>query len=364
MAGLYLHIPFCGSACPYCDFAFVVDREDESERYVDALQRELASRASGAFSPCETVYFGGGTPSSLAPEQVERLLKCVDRHLGIAPGAEITLEADPLHADRFGGYRKAGVTRLSLGIQALTSDALRALGRRHTVDQATTSFAAARRAGFENLNVDVIFGAPDQSAAAWAETLDRTVDLAPQHLSIYGLTIERSTPFGRRHARGTLPVPNEEAQATMFAYAQTSLERAGYLHYEISNYALPGLESRHNHACWRGASYLGLGVSAHSYDGDRRVWNTIDLNGYLTRIESGDLAIEGSEALTPEQKRLERVMLGLRTADGIEIALVAGASVDRLVGQDVLERVDGYVKLTERGRLVADAVCSELVGAA
>ena len=224
VTSLYVHIPYCGSACPYCDFAFVVGQDHTADRYVKALTREFSERSDSATRPFETVYFGGGTPSSLDPVLIERFLASVNTIVGIREKAEVTLEADPLHAERYAAYRACGVTRLSIGVQSFSDRDLRALGRRHNAQQAKDAIRAARSAYFENVNIDLIFGAPKQTFDEWKATLERAIVLAPDHLSIYGLTIEPETPFGRRHAQGRLPVVSDEEQATMFRWTPGSVD--------------------------------------------------------------------------------------------------------------------------------------------
>ncbi len=366
-ASLYIHIPYCGSACPYCDFAFVVGREYTADRYVEALKRELDDRTGLDTGPFETVYLGGGTPSSLDPALIGELLESIDTVVGIDEDAEITLEADPLHEARYAAYRARGVTRLSIGVQSFSDCDLRVLGRRHSGHQSETSVLSARSAGFDSLNVDLIFGAPEQTFDTWRATVERALHLGPEHTSIYGLTIEPETPFGRRHARGRLPIVSEEDQARMFEWTDGRLRASGYEHYEISNYALPGCESRHNLACWSGRPYIGLGASAHSFDGRRRSWNERGLDAYLDAVEITGHATVDDEILTDTQRQLERLMLGLRTSEGIDADWVvekedASTAIDTLVAQQVIEQKAGRLRLTSRGRLVADAVCKQIAG--
>ncbi len=363
---LYVHVPYCESACPYCDFAFVVGQDHTADRYLSALKRELADRSSEfSRSPLQTIYFGGGTPSSLHPEQIGRLLRAIEEEIGISSDVEATLEADPLHADHYDGYRALGVNRLSLGIQSFIDRDLRSLGRRHTAAQAIEAIEVARSTGFENINIDLIFGAPEQTLNTWRNTIEHAVSLSPDHMSIYGLTIEPDTPFGRRHSRGSLPVVSDADQAAMYEWTQDRLAREGYEHYEISNYARPGRSSLHNLACWRGAAYVGLGASAHSFDGLRRSWNVRALSDYLEKIESSAGATAGHETLTAEQRQLEGLMLGLRTSDGVHTASVSGATttVEDLVDHEMLEKTGDRIRLTPRGRVLADAVCGRLAGA-
>ena len=364
MSGLYIHIPFCRSRCPYCDFAFDVGKTHLAERYTDAVIREFQTRLPrfGRRTVFDTVYFGGGTPSEVPPEALRQILDAARSLSHISPEAEITAEANPEDHARFPELAAMGINRLSLGIQALDNPTLRALGRRHTAAEATAAVGAARRAGFGNLNVDLIFSAPRQTASAWRDTLDRVVDLGPEHVSVYGLTIETGTAFDRRLKKNRLPLPPEDAQAEMYEIAQEKLRQAGYLQYEVSNFAQPGSACLHNIGCWDRRPYLGIGLSAHSFFNNRRTWNIRPLMAYIGSVETSGAAVEEEELLSSRDRRVEQVMLGLRRVNGIpETLLGPGRRSIDLIPDRLLERGEGRVRLTRRGLLLADLVCAKLV---
>ena len=362
--GLYVHIPFCASACPYCDFAFVAGRQGMVDRYVEALITELEERlaALGPDPTFQTVYFGGGTPSAIPVDRVEKIIDAVRHRATVVPDAEITLEANPGDRPSFARFEKIGVNRLSLGVQALDDRALRALGRNHTTADAIAGLRAARDAGFRNVNIDLIFGAPGQTLREWQTTLETAIRLGPEHLSIYGLTIEPGTPFWRRRQKGRLSLPSEESQAECYERTLERLSEVGYVQYEISNFARPGFSSRHNLACWDRQPYLGVGMSAHSFLYGRRSWNIRELSAYLEAVESSGTAIADTEVITDANRRLETVMLGLRQRRGVARALLRESPrFDRLLSQRLLELDGPNARLTRRGLLLADAVSLELV---
>ena len=310
----------------------------------------------------DTVFFGGGTPSEIPPDCLNRILDAARTLSRIAPDAEISAEANPEDRSQFAELAAMGVNRLSLGMQALDNPTLRALGRRHTSADGEAAFCAARRAGFENLNVDLIFSAPRQTKTAWRGTLDRAVSLRPEHVSVYGLTVEPGTAFDRRMKENRLPLPPEDAQAEMYEIAQEKLCAAGYIQYEVSNFAQPGFACRHNISCWDRRPYLGIGLSAHSFFTDRRTWNIRPLMAYIKSVETSGAAVEGEEVISTRDRYVEQVMLGLRRADGIPETLLGtiGRSNTR-IPDHLLVRQEGRVRLTGRGLLLADLVSAELV---
>ena len=364
MPSLYVHIPFCKSRCPYCDFAFDVGKTHLAERYTAAVIREFRTRLPemGGRTAFDTVYFGGGTPSEIPPESLSRILDTARTCSRVAPDAEISAEANPEDHSRFAQMAAIGINRLSLGVQALDGATLRALGRRHTPAEAGAAVDAARRAGFTNLNIDLMFSAPRHTVSVWRETLERAINLVPEHVSVYGLTVEPGTAFGSRLKKGRLPVPPEDTQAEMYEIAQEKLSEAGYVQYEVSNFAQPGFACRHNIACWERRAYLGVGLSAHSFFNDRRTWNIRPLMAYIGSVESSGVATEGEEVISSRERRVEQVMLGLRRADGIpEKLLGAGRGWTSFIPDQLLERGDGRIRLTRRGLLLADLVCTELL---
>ena len=365
--GLYIHVPFCASRCPYCDFAFVVRKTHLAQRYARAVTRELASRIPEV-GPCpvfETIYLGGGTPSSVPARTMGPIFEQIRAMAEVPLEAEITAEANPNDRAGFRALRGIGINRISLGFQTLDDCGLKALGRLHDTADALASFKVAREAGFENISVDLIFGAPGQSLSAWEVTLDRTIALGPEHISVYGLTLEPDTAFHRRAGKGQLELPDEGEQADMYESALDRLANARYIQYEISSFARPGYASRHNIGYWEGRPYLGVGLSAHSFIEGRRSWNKRDLMSYIEEVESSGCAVDGSETLSATDRFHEQVMLGLRRAEGVPEALLAdgpsATPLGRLVSNRLLARSCGRVRLTRRGLLLADLVCAELL---
>ena len=378
--GVYLHVPFCERICPYCDFAVVRARPLSPEveaRYVAALLAELAQRAA-EFAPrrLETVYFGGGTPSLLSAASVARLLAAAQRTFPGGAPAEVTLEVNPstVERGRLPAFRDAGVTRLSVGIQSFGDTVLRRLGRAHRADEGRRTLAAARAAGFTNVSLDLLFAAPGEDEAALARDLDEALAFAPEHVSAYGLTIETGTPFARAAARGQLRLPDEETAARMLETVAARLESAGLGRYEISNFARPGFESRHNLRYWERRAVLGLGAGAVSCEppgpgaphGARRA-NPRDLAGYLEGAGRGDAKAE-REVLAAPTARGEAALLALRTAAGLRAGGFAdefgapprafwSAEIDALVAQGMLVEVPcGDLRLTPRGVMLSDSV--------
>jgi oxygen-independent coproporphyrinogen III oxidase len=367
-AGLYIHIPFCRSRCPYCDFAFVVRQTHQSDRYARAIVRELGARLGEFSDPpiFDTVYFGGGTPSHMPVGCTEEILKAIRSLATVSPDAEITVEANPGDQDSFSALRELGINRLSLGIQALSDRALKALGRFHNTRDALEAFESARNAGFDNVGVDLIFGAPDQTRDEWRTILQRTLTLGPEHISVYGLTIESGTNFDKRVRKQLLPLPGEVLQSDMYLDAIDLLTSANYEHYEISNFARSPYASRHNQSYWEGNPYLGLGLSAHSFLNGRRIWNVSDLHAYLHAVEDTERAIASFETIDANKHLLETIMLGLRRKSGLDVDLLlkhTPSALQRLLTHNLLENHQNRIRLTRKGLLVADAVCSELVKA-
>jgi oxygen-independent coproporphyrinogen-3 oxidase len=362
--GLYVHLPFCPQVCPYCGFAVTPARPRLHERYIGALCAELESRAALG-RPLDTVYFGGGTPTLLAPELLGRILETARRCPGIRAGAELTVEANPEGADaaRFAALRDLGFNRLSLGVQSFAAASLVLLGRGHDPARAEAACAAARGAGFENLSLDLIFAVPGAPPGDWEHSLERALAQEPEHLSAYALTIEEGTPFAKRQRRGDLaPLPEEE-EALAFERGAARLEAAGFEHYEVSNFARPGFRSRHNWGYWQGGEYLGVGLAAHSFLGGRRSWNQRRLRDYLGAVEAGRSPEAGAEVLGPAAARGEALWLGLRTSEGIalEPGLAERERFGDLVAAGYLELRGERVGLTRRGFALADAIGVELM---
>ena len=317
--GLYIHIPFCKSKCIYCDFYSLPSSEEKMDRYVSALCRQLAEIAPRAAAhEVDTVYFGGGTPSWLGEKRLRQILKTVEKRYRLAKKPEVTLEANPDSAGDWKvlrALRRAGFNRLSLGVQSADDEQLKILGRPHTFAQAEEAAAAARRAKIKNLSLDLIYGLPGQTLESWKETLEKAAALSPEHLSCYGLKVEEGTPL--RDMLETLDLPDDDAQADMYLWTVERLEELGYRQYEISNFAKPGYESRHNLKYWTLGEYAGFGPGAHSDLGDVRYAYIRDLDAYCLGVEAqGDILSE-NERIPPRERDVEYLMLGLRLAKGV-----------------------------------------------
>ncbi len=317
--GLYIHIPFCKSKCIYCDFYSLPRAEDRMDRYVSALCRQLAEIAQRTTAhTVDSVYLGGGTPSYLGEKRLRRILKTVKKHYHLSRDAEITLEANPDSAGDWRALRslrRAGINRLSLGVQSADDGMLRALGRPHTFAQAEEAAAAARRARIRNLSLDLIYGLPGQDLAHWKDTLERAAALEPEHLSCYGLKVEEGTPLWDMQEK--MDLPDDDAQADMYLWTVERLGALGYEQYEISNFARPGRASRHNMKYWTLCEYAGFGPGAHSDLGDVRYAYLRSLDTYCAGVEAGVSVLESSEHIPSRERDIEYVMLGLRLTQGI-----------------------------------------------
>jgi oxygen-independent coproporphyrinogen-3 oxidase len=419
---LYVHIPFCAARCAYCDFNTYTGLEALYEPYTAALVTEIRRRGTVRGRPAAcTIFIGGGTPTVLPAGLLARVLNACREAFDIAPDAEITCEANPgtVDQDRFGALRAMGVNRLSLGVQSFDDAELRWLGRIHTAAEAETAFAAARAAGFENINLDFIFGLPGQSPETWAATLTRALGLGSEHLSLYGLTVEHGTPLADQVRRGLVSAPDDDLAADLYDLACDALVQGGYEQYEISNWARgisesanwrisesanqrinesANLESvhspfairpfairpfahslicsfacHHNLVYWRREPYLGFGAGAHSFEAERRWWNVRPAAAYIQRITAGESPEEGSETIGRRLAMGETMMLGLRlTAEGVsdarfrerfgvELEEAFGREIRRLVARGLLERLPDRVRLTRQGRLLGNQVFAEFL---
>jgi oxygen-independent coproporphyrinogen-3 oxidase len=361
---IYVHIPFCARICPYCAFYKDLLNRSQTQRFCDAILRDLdQQRASFALSP-ETIYFGGGTPTALTTSQLEFLLAGFHERLDLSSLAEWTIEANPgsVSSRKAALLHKLGVTRVSLGVQSWDDDLLRILGREHNSHQAEQSFHILRGAGFSNINVDLMFGLPGQSIEQWKSTLEKTIHLQPEHISAYCLTYEEDTEFFLRHARGEF-LQDTDAGAEFFETAMAILEDAGYEQYEISNYAHPGFASLHNSAYWGGHDYLGIGPSAFSTVGMQRWQNVCDYRAYAERALSGESLCGFRENLTTEMKCSERIALSLRTREGIPASELKQfrQEATELISLGLLRQSNGNYLLTRKGRTLADSVSEEFL---
>jgi oxygen-independent coproporphyrinogen-3 oxidase len=316
--GLYIHFPFCLSKCLYCDFYSSTSISAVPD-FLDALFKEM-KMYHNRFDSFDTVYIGGGTPSLLSPQQLERILTSLKENFNLISDTEITIETNPadLHQSYLESIREIGINRINIGVQSFNEKVLGFLGRRHSVKQAISAMEASGKAGFHNIGLDLIYGVPAQDIGSWLDTLRQAVVLSPEHISCYQLTLEAKTPLGIRYQAGEFPIPGEELQYEFFMKTSEFLQDAGYIHYEVSNFAR-GKEhtSRHNQKYWDHSPFLGLGSAAHSFQRNQRWWNHHSLDQYLAAIDAGTLPVEETEPLTKEQLRLEALYLGLRTKKGI-----------------------------------------------
>ncbi len=373
MVHLYVHVPFCKRRCVYCDFAIAVRRRVPSEEFVDAVLRELEIRCdewSTGGEPFRTIYLGGGTPSVLPPPAIGRLLRGIRETVGIEKGAEVTIEANPddVSPAAVAVWRGSGITRVSLGAQAFHDEVLTWMHRPHTTADIERAVLAVRDTGTLALSLDLIFALPRRFGRVFEESLLRVLDLRPDHLSVYGLTVEAGTPLWRWVRRGTAQPVAETVYEAEFLEAHARLTQAGYEHYEVSNYAVPGHRSVHNAAYWSGRPYVGLGPSAHSFRAGRRRWNLRDWRPYEDAVRSGRDPLEETEDLSAEQRDLERAYLGLRTTEGLPERDLSGHRVPQLLEagelQGWVERRGERVRLTPRGWLRLDELVPVLTTSA
>lgn len=372
--GLYLHVPFCRTRCAFCNFYLQVYRPDRAERFLTALRKELAlyaNQANLSGRPLSSIYFGGGTPTVLSADQLCDLLATIRRTFTCQSDIEITVEAHPdTVSDRMlTRLREAGATRLSLGAESLNDAELISIGRPSLAANLLRAVQWARAAGFDDLNLDLMYGLPGQSMESWQQTLAGVVSLQPDHVSCYALTIEPETALAQAIEAGATKQPDPEMQTAMEQAAERILERAGYDRYEISNYARPGHRCRHNLLYWQAGDYLGLGPSAQSYMDGCRFGNLADLSGYEARLNEGLLPLDHREVLTPDRQTREALVFGLRQLAGADDRLLDSLRADRewhrqlttLLDEQLLERKDGRIRLTEAGRRVADSVAIRLI---
>lgn len=393
-AGLYIHIPFCSIRCGYCDFYTVTQAHAAIPSYLEALKREIqlfAERDEVKALDFGTIYFGGGTPSLLEAGQIGALIAHAFSHFRFHEPVEITIEANPgtVSLDQFKEFRRVGVNRVSIGVQSFSEAELRFLDRDHSAEQSIRCVQNARKADFENLSLDLIFGLPEQEVDTWMQNLHRAAALEPDHISAYNLTFTDGTPLTRQLRQGRFELCDEEKQRSMQLAAIEILDTYRYPQYEISNYARPGFESRHNRKYWDGSPYLGLGASAHSLLGQKRFWNIRNYRLYTEFLAQDKLAISGEEQLGRDDVCFERLFLGLRQRRGVslsEFEICTGIGFFEKYGSTLnkffdchfnnellsaltlgksnlktklMEFENGFLKLTEEGILVCDAICAE-----
>ena len=372
--GIYIHIPFCRSKCDYCDFYSLAGQEGRMDEYQRALLAHLRETAPMA-SSCvvDTVYFGGGTPSWYGAKRLRELLSAIRKAYRVEKGAEVTLEANPDSVDfkSMQALRRAGFNRVSFGIQSACPGELEAVHRPHTVQRGDQAVEEARRAGLKNVSLDLIYGLPGQTGASWRETVEHALSLAPEHLSCYGLKVEEGTLLASRVARGET-LPDDDSQADMYLWAVDRLAQAGYEQYEISNFAKPGLFSRHNLRYWQLRPYLGFGPAAHSDFGGRRYAWVRDLEGYMSGVLSGGELLDSQELIPEKERGSEYLMLGLRTVQGVEEWEYRGryfmdfSPIERRLEEFAAQgwsakTAEGRWRLTPKGFLVSNQLIGDLL---
>jgi len=379
-AGFYLHIPFCRKICPFCAYSVTQDDPEARQAYLGLLMQEIdlwREREPFADMRASSVYVGGGTPSLLSPQALAKLLEKVKEAWPLADNqAEITLELEPVTKTRseLKEIRVAGVNRLSIGVQTLSDQELTGLGRNHSSAQALAAYEDAREAGFENISLDVIYGFDGQSPETWRATLDQIMRLAPEHVSIYGISLEPGTPYAHKYNTGIKQLLPEDITSGMYKEAMHSLAENGYIQYEIANFAQPERASKHNSAYWNFRPYLGLGASSASFFPYKRWRNAQSPSDYAARIKRGEFAIEEEETLQAKDRFLEILILGLRTCGGVDLeaaATIGGVEVKKLTScakflasRDLISFKDGTWRLTDNGKCVADAVIVQFSDAA
>jgi oxygen-independent coproporphyrinogen-3 oxidase len=362
---LYVHIPFCPKVCPYCSFYKEASDRNKTQDFLDSILLDLERRLR-EMPGCrlETIFFGGGTPSALSVKQLDFLLSGLHRRLDLSRLREWTLEMNPatVSLEKALMLRDFGVNRISIGVQSWDPEMLNRLGRAHSAQQAERSFHIVREAGFTNLNLDLIFGVPGQSIETWQRTVEKTVSLAPEHISAYCLTFEEDTEFFRRFQGGEM-TQDAEQDASFYELTMASLATAGYSQYEISNYAKPGYECLHNLAYWLGRNYLGLGPSAFSTIGERRWQNTPDTSRYIEQLRSSIEPINFKEHVSDGVRKAEGIAFGLRTALGVSASEMTSwrSEVDALRQEGYIQEENARIRLTAKGRMVADSIAELFV---
>ena len=372
--GLYIHVPFCTSICNYCNFNRGLYDAAQKERYVAALVAEIAAAADGA--PADTVFFGGGTPSLLEPAEIGAVLAACRGAFALAPDAEVTLEANPETADpaRLEGFRRAGVTRLSYGVQSFRDGELRRLGRLHSAQRAVDAVAQARAAGFDNVSLDLMMWLPGQSIPDWLESVDRAIALGPDHLSLYLLELYPNAPLREEMARARWSQAPDDDAADMYLAALSRLDAAGYRQYEISNVARPGRACRHNLKYWRDGEWLGFGCGAHSTRAGIRWQSVASTDEYVDAVRAARSVAIGERRLTPTERAEEALMTGLRLTEGLDlddfrqkygldVRAAHGATLEAFAERGVLGYDGARLSLTRTGMLLANEVMTVFIGA-
>ena len=377
--GIYIHIPFCKQKCKYCDFTSFSCMEDKYDEYFKYLQQEISEKSEELCNEkieIDTIYIGGGTPSIVPAEYIESIIKLISVKFNVSKNAEITIEVNPgtVDKEKLEKYINIGINRISIGLQATNDNLLKMLGRIHTYNEFEKVFEDARKVGFKNINVDLMIGLPNQTIDDVQESLEKIIKKSPEHISVYSLIVEEDTKMFELIESGKLELPSEELEREMYWKVKNILQESGYIHYEISNFAKKGYESKHNSNCWKQHFYLGFGVAAHSYYDGMRYSNITDINRYIENYRSGESIynVVFHEKQSKEQMMKEYMLLGLRKIDGVKISEFKEKFVDnplyifreqlnKLVEQDLIEVSENNIYLTDRGLDLANVVWMEFV---
>jgi len=371
MAGIYIHIPFCKKACHYCDFHFSTSLL-QLNPLLQALEAEVALRKNYLAEPIETIYLGGGTPSLIPQAAIHDLLECIHASFSVSTSAEITLEANPddITAEQVAAWKMSGINRMSVGVQSFHPHLLQWMNRAHDANQSVEAISLLQKGGFENISLDLIYGCPNQSDESWEKDVRETLALGVPHVSCYALTSEPNTALWHMIKKGDTPQIQSEQQARQFILLMEWMQSAGYEHYEISNFSLPHQRSQHNSAYWKGVPYLGIGPSAHSFNGHEREWNISNNAGYIESIGKGMIP-STKEILTTTQQVNEYIMISLRTMEGISLVQIANRFGDVIpeqmmhdahpwIREGLLKLENQYLILSRAGKLMADRIAADL----
>lgn len=367
---LYIHIPFCVKKCAYCDFLSGPANKETIEEYVQALIREIKSVESmKEMYQVVTIFVGGGTPSVLEGEQIERIFEAIRERFGLDDESEITIEANPgtVTREKMQAYKREGINRISFGLQSANNEELKKLGRIHTYEEFLESYMLAREEGFDNINIDLISAIPNQTVESWKSTVDKILKLQPEHISAYSLIVEEGTPFEKMYGEDGSKkeeLPSEEEERMIYQKTKEWLKEAGYERYEISNYAKKGYACRHNLGYWERKEYLGLGLGASSLIGNVRFQNTSEMKIYLQCADNEEKRIENREVLTKEEELEETIFLGLRKMQGIlkrEVESFCGEQIEKMICQGFLEEKEGRIRLTDKGIDISNYVFAEIL---
>ncbi len=375
---LYVHIPFCLKRCIYCDFVSGIYSPDIESSYINALKKEI--RSIHHEITMNTLYIGGGTPSVLSSEALSDLVIEIFNNFDFSEGCEATIEMNPgtLSREKIQAVQPFGINRVSIGVQSFDDSVLRSLGRIHTADDSAQAVAIAGDAGFKNISVDLIYGVPGQSVASWEETLKKTVELKPRHISTYELTVEEGTLLYDRIKAGKLKMPEEERIVEMYDYAVDYLSSRGFVHYEICSFALPGFYCRHNLNYWDSGGYLGAGLGAHSFVDNKRFYNTDDINKYIRALSDNESTVAKAEEITKDKALSEVFYLGMRKTSGINLSKISGVfgmdifdhyqkELEEMLDAGLIERYssgkskDNYIRLTRKGLLLSNEVFHKFI---